>query len=346
MKVIIEEQTFRERVESLAVRESDDAWHPLKDRNYTEWWYFDVMDSNESIVRGHFYISRDLLRPGFLRNGVRASYVKADGTEFAIEDRFPPASFTASTESCEVEIGKNYLKGSPSHCQIHIEVKENVLDLELDSEMQGIRSHACFGDETKCMHWVVPQPRGRAQGIFRTGKETYEIQGIGYRDHNWWNFSPMDVIKCWDWGRVYDDEFTVLFADILTTRRFENARIKPLMIYDSSKLIYLTTESDKWSLSKMGKKYDAAKKTGHPETHRIISSEDDLSLEMDLHLQRVFQRIDPLAEFNPLIRWLIRTFKGKPAITSYHSTGTGRLNISGQHYPLNCSAVHEYVTNV
>ena len=182
--------------------------------------------------------------------------------------------------------------------------------------------------------------------MIRAGRESYEIQGIGYRDHNWLNFPPMDVIEYWDWGRVYDEEFTILFADIVTTKRFENARIKPLMIYDSSKLIYLTTESAKWSLGKTGKRYDAETKTELPATHRITVSDDDLSLDMELHLQRVFQRIDPLADFNPLVRWLVRTFKGKPAITSYHSTGTGRLDFSGRSCYLNCSAVHEYVTNV
>ena len=346
MRVIFEEQTFRELTEPLAFRESDDAWHLLKDRNYIEWWYFDIMNSDGSVVRGQFFISRDLIRPGYLRNGVRATYVKADGTEITIDERFPPAAFKASAESCEVEIGKYYFKGSPAHCQVHIEAGEKVLDLELNSDMQGIRSHACFGDETKCMHWVVPQPRGRAQGTFRTGQETFEIQGIGYRDHNWLNFSPMDVIEYWDWGRVYDDKFTIIFADIVTTKRYENVRVKPLMIYDPGKLIYLTTESAKWSLNKSGSRFDPDTKTGLPEIHRVTASDEGLSLDMDLRLQRVFQRIDPLADFNPLIRWLIRTFKAKPAVTSYHSVGTGRLNLYGQPYTLNCNAVHEYVANV
>ena len=346
MKVIFEERTCKELPESMTIMESDDAWHPLKDRNYIEWWYFDAMNTDESIVRGQFFISRDLVRPGFLRNGVRASYVGSDGTEIAIEERFPPASFKSSTEFCEVEIGKNFLKGNLSHCQVHIEDKEKVLDLELNSEMPGFKGHAYFGDDTKCMHWVVPQPRGRAQGIFRAGKETYEIQGIGYRDHNWLNFLPLNVIEYWDWGRVYDDEFTIIFADIVTTKKFRNTKIRPLMIYDSSKLIYLTTESTKWSLNKTGRSIDPDTKMELPQIHRIIVSDDDLSLEMDLHLQRVFQRIDPLADLNPLVRWLIRTFKGKPAITSYHSVGTGQFNLAGQPYALNCKAVHEFVTNV
>jgi len=346
MRVVFEERTFREMSEPLAFRESDDAWHLLKDRNYIEWWYFDIMNSDNSVVRGQFFISRDLIRPGFLRNGVRATYVRADGTEITIDMRFPPSAFRASTESCEVEIGKNYFKGSPAHCQVHIEADEKVLDLELGTDMPGIRSHACFGDETKCMYWVVPQPRGRAQGTFRTGGETLEIQGIGYRDHNWLNFSPMDVIEYWDWGRVYDGEFTVIFADIVTTRRYDNGRVKPLIIYGPGKLVYLTTESAKWSLNKSGNRFDPDTKMTLPETHRVTASDEGLSLDIDLRLQRVFQRIDPLTDVNPMLRWLIRTFKGKPSITSYHSVGTGRLDLSGQLHALNCNAVHELVTNV
>jgi len=346
MRVICEERTFRELAEPLALRPSDDAWHLLKGRNYIEWWYFDVMNGDGSIVRGQFFISRDMIRTGYLRNGVRATYVTADGAEMAIDERFPPAAFKASTETCDVEIGKNYFKGGPSNAQVHIEAGDKTLDLELDTEMPGIRSHACFGDETKCMHWVVPQPRGRAKGTFRAGVETFEIEGVGYRDHNWLNFPPIDVIEYWDWGRVYDDRFTIIFADIVTTRRYGRGRVRPLLVYDGNELVYLTTEHAKWTLSKTGTRLDPETGAELPEMHRVEVSEEGLSLQMDLHLQRVFQRIDPLMDFNPLVRWLVRTFKGKPAITSYHSTGSGELILSGQRFPLSCSAVHEYVTNV
>ena len=346
MNVIMEDKTCRKLEESLALNESDDAWHLLRDRNYIEWWYFDVMNSDDSIVRGQFFISRDLIRPGYLRNGVRATYVGGDGTEYTIEKRFPPASFKGSAEVCNVEIESNYFRGDLSRCKIHIEDERIVLDLELHSDTLGFKSHACFGNNTTCMHWVVPQPRGRAQGVFRTGDKTYELQGIGYRDHNWLNFSPIDIIEYWDWGRVYDERFTIIFADIVTTKRYEKARIEPLIIYDSNEFIYLTNEAAKWSLNKAGVKHDPVTKVELPETHRINAADDDLSLEMDLHLKRVFQRIDPLVDLNPIVRWLIRTFKGKPAVTSYHSAGSGSIGLHGQHYPLKCNAVHEHVTNV
>jgi hypothetical protein len=160
------------------------------------------------------------------------------------------------------------------------------------------------------------------------------------------NFPPIDAIEYWDWGRAYDDEYTIIFADIFTTKRLGNVEMKPLLIFDPGKLVYMTTEPAKWSLSKAGTRVDPLAKAEIPETHRLVVSDDDLSLEIDLQLERVFQRIDPLSDLNPVLRWLIRTFKGKPAITSYHSVGTGQLALGGRSRALNCTAVHEYVTNV
>jgi len=196
------------------------------------------------------------------------------------------------------------------------------------------------------MHWVVPQPRGHARGAFQTGGETHKIEGIGYRDHNWLNFAPIDAIECWDWGRVYDTEYSVIFADIVTTRKLGRVQMKPLLVFDPARLIYLTTELRKWSLVKSGSESPPAAESGTANLHRLAATDEGLSLEIDLHLQRVFQRIDPLADFNPLVRWLVRTFKGRPSITSYHSVGTGRLSLSGREHALACNAVHEFVTNV
>ena len=345
MNVIYAGQTHREIPESMIIKPADDAWHPLKNRNYIEWWYFDVMNGDGSIVRGQFYISGDVSKPRRVITGVRATYVEPDGTETTIEEKFPYSSFKSSTESCDVRIDKNFIKGDLSHYALHIEGREASLDLELDSKMAGFTSHACFGDETKCMYWVVPQPRGQARGKFQTGGKTFAIDGLGYRDHNWLNFPPLNVIKYWDWGRVYDKEFTIIFADIVTTKKFKNDRIKPLIIYDSSKFIYLTTESGKWSLDKADIRPDPVSRVAIPERHTVKARDQYLSLELNLRLERVFQRIDLLADYNPVVRWLIRTFIAKPTATSYYSIGSGKLNRGGQQSALTATAVHELVRN-
>jgi hypothetical protein len=345
MKVICEEQTFRELSEPLILSQSDDAWHPIEDPNYIEWWYFDLMNGDGSLIRGQFYIAGDVSRRLKVRTGVRASYVRPDGTELLIDEKFPYSSFKSSTETCEVEIGNNFIRGDLSHYDLHIEDAEKTLDLELDSQINGFRSYAYFGDETKYMFWVVPQPRGHAKGTFRTKMETLNIEGLVYRDHNWLNFSPLGIIEYWDWGRVYDEEYTIIFADIVTTRRFENAEIKPLILFDKSKLLYLTSETKKWNLTKTDITFDPMAQMELAHTHVVKIKDEDLFLEMKLRLEKVFQKIDPLADFNPVVRFLIRTFKAKPSITSLYSIGEGKLNLSGHEHTLMCTAIHELVRN-
>ena len=346
MKVIYPALTYREIPESMTLKPIDDAWHPLKDRNYIEWWYFDVMNGDGSIVRGQFYISGDISRPRRVITGIRATYVKPDRTEITVEKKLPYSSFKASTDSCDVQLDKNFIKGDLLHYTLHIDDGEKSLDLELDSQMRGFTSYACFGDETKRMYWVVPQPRGRAWGKFQTKQGTFSIDGLGYRDHNWLNFSPLNAIGYWDWGRVYDKEFTFIFADIVTAKRLGNAHIKPLVIYDSSRLIYVTNESSKWSLDKADIKLDPGTKLALPGKHLVKAQDADLSLELNLHLEKVFQRIDLLADYNPVARWLIRTFMAKPSITSYFSTGSGKFSLAGRQSALTCTAVHELVRNI
>lgn len=345
MKVITQERTFREISGSMAITQADDAWHPHKSRKYIEWWYFDVLTGDGSLVRGQFYISRDVFRPWILRPGVRATYVAADGTEITIDEKFSYSEFGSSTETCDVKIGRNFIKGDLLHYELHVEDADKSLDLRLNTEVDGFKSYACFGDENTYMYWVVPQPHGHATGTFKTKHGSVEIDGIGYRDHNWLNFFPPDVISYWDWGRVHDREFTIIFAEIVTVEKFEKTRVKPLVIYDSSKLLYVTGEAGKWNLIKAdtGFNYDAGIEL--PDINRVELDDGDLRLELDLHLERVFQKIDPLTDFNPLTRFLLRTFKGRPSIISLFSRGSGQLNIAGSQNALTCTAVHELVRN-
>ncbi len=285
-KVIYEEQSGREIPPSMLIHQSDDAWHPLKDRFYIEWWYFDLVADDGCLVRGQLFIAGDVSRPSRVISGVRASYVKTDGTETRIEQRLPFPSFKASTEVCDVQIGRSYIRGDLSHYDVHIEDEGNALDLQLDSRIKGVTSHACFGDESRYMYWVVPQPRCQARGAFTTRGKTHAVEGTGYRDHNWLNIAPMDLLSYWDWGTIYDREFTITFADIVTTKRMEEAEIKPIMVWDSEKLVYLTTARAKWSLTKTDIRPDPITGIGIPHRNHLSIQDEGLSLEVDLELRQ------------------------------------------------------------
>ena len=345
MKVLYEKLTARETPESLMIGQSDDAWHPLSDRDYVEWWYFDVTNFEGSLVRGQFYIIGDVSRPDRVETGVRASLVRPDLTEILIEEKCHYSSFRASTEVCDVEIGRSSIRGDPSCYRVHVEEGEKALDLEFDSRVTGFKGRACFGNESRCMNWVVPQPRSHVRGTFRTKERTFEIEGVGYRDHNWSNISPVNYVACWDWGRIYAGDFTVIFADIIATRRFGRAEVKPLVVYDSDRLIFATTDPTKWTLTKGRAKFDPHTRTYCPPGCLLTARDENLSLDIDLHLDRAFQKIDLLADYNPIARFLVRTFMADPFAISFLSTGPGTIEVSGRRHDLNCTAIHEFVNN-
>jgi len=87
-KVIYEEQSGKQIPPSMVIHQSDDAWHPLKDRYYIEWWYFDLVANDGCLLRGQLFIAGDVSRPNRVTTGVRASYMKTEGTETRIERRF------------------------------------------------------------------------------------------------------------------------------------------------------------------------------------------------------------------------------------------------------------------
>jgi hypothetical protein len=346
MRVICEQITAREIPESMTVSQSDNAWHPTKDRNYVEWWYFDLTNADGSLVRGQFYLMGDISRPKMVKTGIRASLVRPDLTEVLIEKRFPYSEFKASTETCDVELGKSFIRGNLSHCDVHVEDGADGLDLAFDSGMTGFKGRACFGDEMTYMMWVVPQPRGHAKGTFRTKGEMLEIDGLGYRDHNWLNMPPMKCVSYWDWGRAYDKEFTFIFADILATKRFGSARVKPLMVYDSTKLVWLTMEPAIWGITKSDVKFDPHTRLNCPQTTVLRARDSDFSLDIDLRLQKAFQKIDLLADFDPIPRFLIRAFLADPFAVSFLSKGSGKLALSGREHALACTAIHERVNSL
>jgi hypothetical protein len=108
----------------------------------------------------------------------------------------------------------------------------------------------------------------------------------------------------------------------------------------------MTTASGSWDLVKKYLKLDTETGVMIPGVHLLRAHDKDLSLEVDLRLEKIFQRIDPLVDFNPLVRWFIRTFRAKPSITSFFSTGPGKFSFAGQGKALACTAVHEFVSNL
>ncbi len=69
--------------------------------------------------------------------------------------------------------------------------------------------------------WIVHMPRAEARGHLDLGPvdggEPQRLaihRAVGYHDHNWGNTSIVKLTRRWHWGRAYDDDHAVIFAQV------------------------------------------------------------------------------------------------------------------------------------
>lgn len=348
MKVMYEQKTHRNDFGSLVVTSVDDAWHPVYDKDYIEWWYFDSFNDDKSIVRGAFYIMGNPSQSSNGRAGVRFFIVRPEGNELFMDEAFPLSSFSASKDKCEVRIGKNYLEGEPDRYSMHVESDERTLDLEFASSLRGVKpspeGKAYFSSNDRFMAWVVPQPRADAKGTLTSEGSAWDISGCGYHDHNWSNIPFIDYLTDWYWGRVGDEKFTIIFAKINTSKKFNNSSIKTLTIYNENRIIYATSESAKWDLEGRNFKVDPLTGVRYPEAYSLSVTDQELSLDFSFSVEKLFGRMDILEGHNFLAKWFIRTLKKvNPFSLAFVSRGHGEIAHRRKRNSLRGTVVHELV---
>lgn len=348
MRVLYEERTYRDDFEQLLATSADDAWHPTHSKDYIEWWYFDSLNDDRSIIRGAFYIMGNLSKPNSVRTGARFFAVEPDGNEILIDEAFPLSSFSASRDKCDVRIDDNFVEGNLDHYRLHAESEDKTLDLEFASSLRGFKpspeGKACFNSEDRFMAWVVPQPVAHVKGTLTAEGRTWNISGVGYHDHNWSNIPLIDYLTNWSWGRIDDGKFTIIFAEINTNEKFGNSCIKTLTIYNENAIIYATSESEKWSLGKSVFRVDPLTEVRYPEAYSLKADDKELSLGFSFSTEKLFGRMDLLEGQNFLAKWFIRSFRNvNPFSVAFLSRGDGGLVYQGKKSSLKGTVMHELV---
>jgi len=348
VRVFHEEKTYRNDFEQLLATSADDAWHPTHNKDYIEWWYFDSLNDDRSIIRGSFYVMGNLSKPNSVKTGARFFAVKPDGNEILIDEAFSLSSFSASRDKCELRVGENFVEGNPDHYRLHVESEDTILDLESASSLGGFRpspeGKAYFNSKERFMAWVVLQPLAHVEGTLTAKGRTWNISGIGYHDHNWSNIPLIDYLTNWSWGRINDERFTIIFAEINTNERFNNLCMKTLTICNENTIIYATSESPKWSLGKSVFRVDPLTKVRYPEAYSLEADNEELSLDFSFSIEKLFGRMDLLEGQNSLAKWFIRTCRNvNPFSVAFLSRGDGGLLYQGKKDSLKGTVMHELV---
>ena len=104
--------------------------------------------------------------------------------------------------------------------------------------------------------------RSRAPSV--TGTLTYggvehEVEGEGYHDHNWGDFSYPKYLSRWHWGRIITDPAsTLVFADIVTTCTSAATRACPYMLIARGDRLAFETYEMEWQVRRLPARRDGA----------------------------------------------------------------------------------------
>ncbi|MGB3771073.1 MAG: lipocalin-like domain-containing protein [Rhodococcus sp. (in: high G+C Gram-positive bacteria)] len=228
------------------------AAHPVPgSRTAFEHWYFDAhLDDGRTIIG--FLTLRRPEEPALVsKPSVEMLVYSPDGTRRQVMTRYSKKEASASIVQCEVNVGRNHAHaefpegGLPIH-HLYMSEEGMTFDLrfhnELPSWMPG-EGETFFG-KTEVFGWVVGSPRARVEGSITVDGKTTEVTGRGYADHNWGAGDMKRVIDRWHWGRLYDDDYSLLYALVKTQKRLGRHESRPLMLAYRGEVILSSGEAE------------------------------------------------------------------------------------------------------
>ena len=316
-----------------------------KSKFYGEWWYFDARLEDGHVVVGFLQASELMTR----KPGIEIHVYKPSGEKLSVVKKFPASELRTSEEKCDVWVGKNHCyvewpeEGDlPTH---HLYISEDGMELDLTfaSEVPGWKpgkGKTRYGDRGY-FGWVVPIPRAKVEGTVKFEGQTLQARGIGYHDHNVITADARRIISWWYWGRLYTDDFTLLYAFVRTQKRFGNVASKPLMLAYKDKVILSSgemrvTESDVTFNETANRTYPARLEMEIP---------DQVYLRFDV--KRIIDCNDLLKEMNPIVmnaavRWLVNRIM-RPGWFRFESDFTLRVQHEGRNFEETGTTLHEMV---
>ena len=255
------------------------------------------------------------------------------------------SDFIASKDLADVQIDQNYIKVDYSNkefpvYEIYLDEGEYGFHLKYKALVHGWKpgkGYIEFGRSNQ-FGWVVALPRAEVEGTIKIDNEIIQANGIGYHDHNWLNFNFAMIIDYWYWGRIYSNNFTVIFAYIKCNKKMDNYPIQVLMLAKNEKVILSTGEyeliQDEFVYNdKAGNKY--------PIFLEFIVGND---YQITLNVQKVIDAENLLHELSPITRFFAKNLlKLKPGYFRLNSNFTFDIKHEGKSYIEKGNTLHEMV---
>ncbi len=206
----------------------------LHGENAFEWWYFDIK-SPEGVSVVILFERRDPINHPS-HPSLRVEYEQGI-KKFRRIQVYPVEEFKFTCDSstsgdCKIDLGPNSLRIKKgvrdiiAGYEVHVRLEDFEADISFSSPHQGFKPSpdGCYFvnklNPSMKTHVVFASPRINGQGRVTVNGDRVEIIGEGYHDHPWGTAHLLMTHGTWHWGRLFNDEVTIMFAEVLPSPAF------------------------------------------------------------------------------------------------------------------------------
>ncbi len=330
--------------EITVVGPKDNAAHPSSEKHAFEHWYFDAhLDDGRIVVA--MVQTRELVHR---RPGVEIHIYSPDGQRREEIRQYRDSDLTVSEERCDVRVAHNTARlvgedeGKPIY---RVAVSEGGLGFDLTFTalippwMPG-RGRTSYNDR-EFFAWVVGAPRASVAGTVTVDGVTTEVTGRGYHDHNWGVGDMKRVIDKWYWGRLYTDDFSLVYAMVHTQKRYGAHWSQPVMIARDDRIVLSNGEVE---MTEGPAVFDPVADRTYPSWLRIrVPGSLDLTLTVRdiVHAHNLLEDV-PLAS-SALVKPIVNRLIGHPGYFRFRSDFTMTVTVDGEEYVRTGTTLHEMV---
>jgi predicted secreted hydrolase len=211
-------------------------------RGTYEWWYFDAhLEDGTSLVIVFF--TKPMVSPRAAPDPhVMLTMNTPDGKEYMEVYRHAKGEgASASTENCDIRIGRCYFRGNLREYEIYFRGKTAEAKITLRGSVPPWRpetGHIFFGDNDEYYFaWLPAVPEGTVTAEITQDGRTRALSGTGYHDHNWGNINMLKVMHRWYWGRARVGDYRVISSYIWAEKKYGYREFPVFMIAGENRIL-------------------------------------------------------------------------------------------------------------
>ncbi|HAA55865.1 MAG TPA: hypothetical protein DCE42_13970 [Myxococcales bacterium] len=290
----------------------------VKKGDYTESWIVWAWNKQGYEVYALFVITKIFLGTRF---GVMLTLRTPDGKLHQHIKDYKKKDLRLKKGTFSLRIGgKHRLVGTPKKATLVIQFKKMGVRLRFKRLLSGFRVQngpISFGKEQ--FIGLSYAPRTKVKGTIRVGKKTVPFKGIGFSDHSWQDIMPPKMSRRWYGGRGFNKTYSVLASHLQPAKAW-GPELPGLKIAKGNKWIY--------SGSATQLRYKESRKlkdkvTGYYPPRKVEywgKMKDGRTFHLKILHKTLSNRLDVLAHFNAILRFLVQRFITKPFLLRYRST--------------------------